>query len=105
MDDETSGWRADMLNDLPQARIQSKFYTFPDAYDLIKVAAYNRRMKVEDFVGRSALAVAVFDSAGEHTWREMTRQEPPMWDLRRHNLPLKRKFGADFGPWEVQVMT
>jgi hypothetical protein len=56
-------------------------------------------------VGRSALAIAVFDSDGEHSWREMTRQEPPMWDLRRHNLPLKRKFGTDFGPWEVQVMS
>lgn len=105
MDEQMDGWRADLLNDLPQARISAKFQTFPDAYDLIKVAAYNRRMKHEDFVGRAALAMAVFDSAGEHTWREMTRQEPPMWDLRRHNLPMKRKFGADFGPWEVQVVS
>ena len=105
MDENVTGWRADLLNDLPQARIEARFYTFPDAYDLIKVAAYNRRMKAQDFVGRAALAVAVFDSDGEHTWREMTRQEPPMYDLRRHNLPLKRQFGANFGPWEVQVMS
>ncbi len=94
-------WRTDLLRDLPEKRMVAKYFTFESAYDLIKVAAYNRRITIEDFVGRSALAFAVYDSNGEISWREATRLEPNMADLRRHNLPMKRKFGADFGPWEI----
>jgi hypothetical protein len=97
-------WKADILRDLPQARIQVKAHTFPNAYDLIKVAAYNRRMSVEEFIGRAALAVAVADTKGEVTWKQMTRLEPPMKDLRRHNLPRRRLFGRGFGPWEIEKM-
>lgn len=97
-------WKADLLADLPQRRIAVKAHTYDDAYVLIQVAAYNRRMSVQDFIGRAALAVAVADSKGEHSWREMTRLEPPMRDLRRNNLPYKRKFGEDFGPWKITGM-
>lgn len=97
-------WRADLLTDLAQARIQVKALTFPDAYDLVKIAAFNRRMHVPEFIGRAALAIAVYDSQGEVTWAQMTRVEPAMRDLRRHNLPLKRKFGHDFGPWVIKEM-
>lgn len=98
-------WRADVLASLPQARIQVRAQTFPDAYDLMKTAAFNRRMDIQDFIGRAALAVAVYDSAGEVSWAEITRIEPPMRDLRRHNLPKKRRFGHDFGPWEIGHMS
>lgn len=104
MPEKDDAWRMDLLSDLPQPRMSAKFYTYGNAYELIKVAAFNRRMKTQDYVGRAALAMAVFDSKGEHTWKEMTRLEPEMWDLRRHNLPLKRKFGTDFGPWEIEVV-
>lgn len=97
-------WRADILDDLAQARIQVSALTFPNAYDLMKIAAYNRRMHVPEFIGRAALAVAVFDSAGEVSFAEVARVEPPIRDLRRHNLPMKRHFGRDFGPWNIKEM-
>lgn len=95
-------WRADILRDLPQSRIQVKAHTFPNAYDLIKIAAFNRRMSVEEYIGRAALAFAVYDAGEETTWKQMTRLEPPMRDLRRHNLPRKRLFGRGFGKWEIE---
>jgi hypothetical protein len=104
MRENLDGWREDLLSDLPQARVEAMYNSWPDAFDLIKVAAYNRRLYVPDFVGRAALAVAVFDSAGEHSWREMTRAEPPLRDLRRINLPMKRRFGEGFGPWDIKEM-
>jgi hypothetical protein len=101
----SSGWQADVLAALPQPRIEVRANTWPDAYDVIKTAAYNRRIPVKEFIGRAALAIAVFDSNGDIVWKDITRNEPPMHDLRRHNLPPKRKFGHDFGPWEIVGMT
>jgi hypothetical protein len=98
-------WRADVLSDFAQPRIETPAWTFPDALDLIEIAAYNRRMTVEDFIGRSALAFAVFDAAGDVSWKMATRLEPPMRDLRRHNMPLRRKFGRDFGDWQIQELS
>jgi hypothetical protein len=97
----TEQWREDLLAALPQARIQVQAITFPDAYDLMKIAAFNRRMHVPEFIGRAALAFAVYDAGEDATWAAMTRNEPPMRDVRRHNLPPKRKFGHDFGPWVI----
>lgn len=97
-------WRADLLADLPQARIEVRALTFPNAYDLMKIAAYNRRMHVQEFIGRAATAVAVYDAGEDETWGHLMRLEPPMRDLRRHNLPLRRYFGRDFGPWEIASM-
>jgi hypothetical protein len=97
-----SDWRADILEDLAQARIEVRAQTFPTAYDLIKVAAFNRRMDVRDYIGRAALAFAVYDARGEVSWKQMTRLEPPMRDLRRHNLPKRRLFGEGFGEWTIE---
>jgi hypothetical protein len=101
---EVPKWKADLILDLPEARIQVKAHTFPNAYDLIKVAAFNRRMSVEEYIGRAALAFAVYDSNGDTTWRAATRREPPMKDLRRHNLPRRRLFGREFGKWEIRSL-
>ena len=97
-------WRADLLNDLPQARIEVKAQTFPNAYDLIQVAAFNRRMDVKDYIGRAALAFAVYDAGIETSWKQMTRLEPPMRDLRRHGLPKRRLFGEGFGKWTIESL-
>lgn len=97
-------WRGDLLDDLPQARIEVRAITFPNAYDLMKIAAYNRRMYVQEFIGRAAAAVAVYDADQDPTWLGLMRLEPPIRDLRRHNLPLKRQFGRGFGPWEIGEM-
>jgi hypothetical protein len=99
-----SEWRADLLEDLPQARIEVRAQTFPNAYNIIKVAAFNRRMDPKDFIGRAALAFAVYDAAGNVTWKQATRLEPPMRDLRRHNLPKRRLFGEGFGSWEIESL-
>lgn len=104
-EDFDQSWRDAVLSDLPEPRRSVKAFTFPSAYELIKIAAYNRRMTIEDFIGRAALAVAVYDSGGEHSWKEMTRPEPGMKDLRRRGLPLKRHFGEGFGPWKIGDMS
>lgn len=98
-------WRANILNDLPEARVTAKANTFPSALEMIRVAAYNRRMTVEDFIGRAALAVAVHDFAAETDWKRATEKEPPMADIRRHGLPKRRLRGRGFGAWVVEGMS
>lgn len=97
-------WRDKILTDLPEDRVSVRASTFPTGLDLIKTAAYNRRMTVEDFIGRAALAVAVFDAEGDPTWQDATEKEPPLADLRRHGLPKRRLRGRNFGPWVIERM-
>lgn len=95
-------WRQEILKDLPEKRVSMKAVTFESAAELIKIAAYNRRMGVEEFIGRAALAFAVHDSGNNPSWEQATKREPPMRDLRRHNLPRRRLFGRGFGKWEIE---
>lgn len=96
------GWRADILADLPDHRVKVHATTFESAYELISIAAHNRRMTVDEFIGRAALAFAVYDSEGDTSWLAATRREPGMNDKRRHGLPRKRMFGHGFGRWEIE---
>lgn len=97
-------WRDRILTDLPEGPIPLRGATFPSAMELIKTAAFNRRISVEDFVGRAALAVAIWDSDGEHSWEEATDKEPPLRDIRRRKLPKRRLRGRGFGPWTIRGM-
>lgn len=101
---ETGDWRDRILSDLPEGPVNIKGHTFPSALEVIRVAAYNRRMTVEDFVGRAALAVAVHDDP-DLTWKMATEKEPPLSDLRRRSLPKRRLRGRGFGPWNIEGMS
>lgn len=98
-------WRDNILSDLPEGKVNLRGHTYPTALEVIKAAAYNRRMTVEDFVGRAALAVAVHDFAGDLTWEMATDKEPPLADLRRRSLPKRRLRGRNFGPWKIEGMS
>jgi hypothetical protein len=95
-------WRADVLRSLPEQKEAYRFVTFNSAYRLIGDAAFNRRMKIEDFVGRAALAVACYDA--DEPWLAVAHNEPPLYDLRRNNMPAKRRYGRDFGDWQIVSM-
>ena len=94
-------WKENIAADLAESKIEVRAWTYPRALSLIEDAAWNRRMKPEDYIGRAALAFAVHDSAGEVSWEAVTRLEPEIDDLRRRNLRRKRHFGHDFGQWEI----
>lgn len=95
-------WRNDVLRSLPDKKVAFRVVTFESALDLIEVAAYNRRMRVEDFAGRAALAVAAHDAG--MSWGEVTRKEPPIYDMRRHSMPAKRAYGRGHGHWSIPEM-
>jgi hypothetical protein len=95
-------WRADVLRSLPDEKVAFRLVTFKSAYALIGEAAYNRRMKMEDFCGRAALAVAAYDA--DEPWLAVAHAEPPIHDLRRTRLPAKRRYGRDFGDWQIMEM-
>lgn len=101
---QETDWRENILRDLPEGPIPLRGATFPTALEVIRVAAYNRRMSLEDFVGRAALAVALYDGDGSDTWDEVMEKEPPLRDLRRHKLPRRRMRGRGFGPWRITGM-
>lgn len=96
-----SDWRERILNDLPEPSIDKSYMTYPSAYELIKIAAHNRRIPLGDYVGRAALAFAIYDSAGEHTWEQISEKEPPLADRRRRGLPKRRLRGRGFGRWKI----
>lgn len=102
---QSPDWRANILRDMPEDPVTIKAATFPTALELITTAAYNRRMTVEDFIGRAALAVAVFDAEGDPTWEDAFEKEPPLRDLRRRGLPRRRLRGKNFGPWRIGGMS
>lgn len=96
-------WRADILRSLPDEKRMIRMMTFDSALDLIQVAAYNRRMTQQEFCGRAALAVAAFDA--DEPWFAVTRLEPPLHDRRRFQMEPRRKYGRDFGNWQITGMT
>lgn len=93
--------RQEIADQMPEKRLQSRFTTFESAYREIEDAAYNRRMTVREYVGRAALAFAVFDSQGEVMWEEITEKEPPISDLRRPGFPKDRLRGRGHGEWQI----
>ena len=100
----TPDWIAEVQADLPDPAVTLPCRSYATAAELIKVAAFNRRMKVEDFVARAALAVAVADSKGTDPWEVVSEKEPPLSDLRRHRLPPRRLRGRGFGAWRITGM-
>lgn len=100
---QAGDWRDQIIQDLPEAEERLMIRSYPTALELIRVAAYNRRMSVRDFISRAALAVAVYDH-GDITWEEATDKEPPLPDLRRWRLPRRRLRGKNFGPWKIDGM-
>lgn len=102
---EKGDWRDNLLTDLPEGPVTFRANTYPTALEIIKAAAYNRRMTLEDFVGRAALSVAVHDFSGDMTWEMATDKEPPLADLRRRSLPKRRLRGRGFGPWKIEGMS
>jgi hypothetical protein len=86
---------------MPEKRLSARFHTFPTALSEISDAAYNRRMTVRDYVGRAALAFAVFDSEGELMWDELTELEPPMTDIVRPGFDRDRLRGRGHGKWQI----
>lgn len=101
---QQTDWREAILKDLPEGPIPLRGATFPSALEIIKVAAFNRRMTVEDFIGRAALAVAVHDAGSEIDWATACEKEPPLADLRRRGLPKRRLRGRGFGAWRIERM-
>ena len=97
-------WRDEIMNDLPQTSETLWCRSYADALEVIKVAAFNRRMHVPDFVARAALAVAIYDSKGELDWHQVSEKEPALRDLRRKGLRLRRLRGNGFGPWIIKDM-
>jgi len=96
-------WRDNILNDLPEGPVQLRGTTYPSALEAIRTAAYNRRMHLDEYVGRAALALAVADLGLD--WDDITDKEPPLRDLRRHRLPARRLRGRGFGPWRIERIT
>lgn len=101
----TGDWRDEIMKNLPDAEVHARYDTFESALEIIKTAAYNRRMTVEAFVGRAALAVAVHDFADEITWEDATNKEPPLRDLRLSARKRVRRRGRGFGPWKIEGMS
>lgn len=101
---QATDWRANILRDLPDGPVQIRGESYDSAWELIKIAAYNRRMHVRDFIARAALAVAVYDSDGEISWEDATDKEPPLADLRLNQIPRRRLRGKGFGPWKIRGM-
>lgn len=93
--------RQEIAEQMPEKRLQSHFTTFKSAFDEIQDAAYNRRMTTREYVGRAALAFAVFDSHGEVLWEEITEKEPPISDLVRPGFPKDRLRGRGHGEWQI----
>lgn len=86
---------------LPEITLRSKYNTFPSAREVIVEAAHARGLGMGDFVGRSALAVAVYDL--DIPWRTIARTEHPVHDLRIYHGRLPH-FGRNFGPWIIERM-
>jgi len=93
--------REAIAEQMPEKRLQSRFTTFPSAFSEIEDAAYNRRMTTREYVGRAALAFAVFDSQGEVLWQEITEKEPPISDLVMGGYAKSRLRGRGHGEWQI----
>ena len=96
-----AGLRQEIEAQMVEKRLSARFHTFPSALAEISDAAYNRRMTVRDYVGRAALAFAVFDSEGQVMWEEITEKEPTMTDLVRPGFDRDRLRGDGHGKWQI----
>jgi hypothetical protein len=85
--------------DFPEKRVSTPAHTFPSALTLINTAAYNRRMKTAEYIGRAALAFAIHDSQGEDDWETATELEPTMFNLLTRERVRYR--GRGFGKWQI----
>lgn len=94
--------RQEIVEQMPEGRISSRFSTFPSALREIEDAAYNRRMITREYVGRAALAMAVFDSQGEIMWDEITELEPDISDLVKGGFAKARMRGRGHGEWHIK---
>jgi hypothetical protein len=93
--------REEIVDQMPEKRLSARFTTFQSAYDEIQDAAFNRRMLTAEYVGRAALAFAVFDSHGEVLWDEIMRREPPITDLVMGGYAKSRIRGREHGDWQI----
>jgi hypothetical protein len=93
--------RQSVQDQMPEPRVSARYTTFRSAQEQIEDAAYNRRMITGEYVGRAALAFAVFDSGGEVDWAEITALEPPISDLVRGGYAKSRIRGREHGDWQI----
>jgi hypothetical protein len=93
--------REEIAAQMPEPRLSGKFSTFQSAYDEIQDAAFNRRMITREYVGRAALAFAVYDSQGEVLWEEIMQKEPPISDLVKGGFAKSRIRGREHGDWQI----
>lgn len=98
----TKDWRADVIRSLADEKRMVRAMTFQTGLEMIQIAAYNRRMSQREFIGRAALAVACYDL--DEPWYAATKKEPPLMDLRRWQMHPVRKYGRDFGEWQITGM-
>lgn len=93
--------RAQIADQMPEPRLSGRYTTFPSAFQQIEDAAFNRRMIVREYVGRAALAFAVFDSQGEVMWDQITEQEPTISNLTLGGYRKERLRGREHGDWQI----
>lgn len=93
--------REQIAEQMPERRLSSRFSTFPSAFQQIEDAAFNRRMITREYVGRAALAMAVFDSHGEVLWDEITEGEPAISDIVLGGYQKRRLRGREHGEWQI----
>ena len=84
-----------------EPRLMGRFNTFASALKEIEDAAFNRRMITRDYVGRAALAFAVYDSQGEVLWDEVMEKEPPISDIVLGGYQKERLRGREHGDWQI----
>lgn len=93
--------RAQVQAQMPEQRVRAQFTTFPSAWREIQDAAYNRRMIVREYVGRAALAFAVYDSQGEVRWEDITEDEPTISNIVLGGYQKSRLRGRGHGQWQI----
>jgi len=86
---------------MPEKRVSARFSTFPSALAEIEDAAFNRRMITAEYVGRAALAFAVYDSQGEVMWDEIMQKEPPLSNIVLGGYQKERLRGRGHGDWKI----
>jgi len=93
--------RLEIQDQMVEPRIRTQFTTFPSALAEISDAAYNRRMTTREYVGRAALAFAVYDSQGEVSWEDITAGEPGMTNIVLGGHRKFRLRGREHGDWQI----
>jgi hypothetical protein len=93
--------REQIEEQMPDPRVSVRVSTFQSAYSEIEDAAFNRRMITREYIGRAALAFAVYDSHGEVLWDEIMEKEPPISDLVLGGYRKERLRGRGHGDWQI----